>query len=608
MIGIHSATVAGAAISLPVIAGVAAPPAAVPAADQAFDEVFRQLVGGLLTTSAEAGEATSEREGEIVAGADAATTDDVSATLPMIVPMMFTAPIAEPAVADEGGAAGDAIAAGTGSSVTAGVESPSASSAATSTPTALAGSAVNTAAARQAVAKAATAASSSAATAGARDAAESADLARDAASTGAGAAAAPTTTTNTDTARPAVGTAAKPTPVDDAPASLAEAIVEGLPTNESPAATAGTETPATEVEAHVRGLERRRGMRETPARARTFDDGSPAVPVDSRVSSGTAVEPTPTLSGPVPSSLPSPGATPREMPMHVERALALQRALARQMDGETPATAAPGPVSQAASSGAAIDTGAGAEQGHEPNDSGRRPGRAWTGTLPAGAPAASAAATLAAAVSTGGAPDPAATPGPAAGAAWRAAVASSAVAEALFPTADTTPTPGLPGAVVSMLQAFEVPMLRDRAPMAVDLPTEIPGLDGPTAEAVHTQIVRSIRMQWTGAASSEARVTLRPEYLGEVVATIKVDQGVVTATLQADTPEVRRWMESHTATLRDALVEHGLKLDRLTVSEPEKQSAQGERQAKSRQQQPPPRQRARRQTSDQDTPFEVTTE
>ncbi len=299
------------------------------------------------------------------------------------------------------------------------------------------------------------------------------------------------------------------------------------------------------------------------------------------------------------------------MPVHVERVLALQRALARQIDGDTRETPAPGLATQAALSGGApaTGTGPGTDHGSDPNDSGRKQGRAWSGTMPAGAPAAGAPAMSVPAVSLAGATDHASVSGPTAGAAWRAALASTAVAEALAPSGDAARTPALPAAVSTMLQAFEVPVLRDRAPLMVDLPMEVPELDGPTAEAVHTQIVRSIRMQWTGAASSEARVTLRPEYLGEVVATIKVDQGVVTATLQADTPEVRRWMESHTATLRDALVEHGLKLDRLTVSEPEKQGAQGDRQAKSRQQQQdPPRQRARRETSDHDTPFEVTTE
>ena len=142
--------------------------------------------------------------------------------------------------------------------------------------------------------------------------------------------------------------------------------------------------------------------------------------------------------------------------------------------------------------------------------------------------------------------------------------------------------------------------------MEIALPT--PELDTATAESVQTQIVKSIRLQWSGGLG-EARVTLRPEYLGEVVASVKVEQGVVTATLRADTPEVRRWMESHTATLRDALVEHGLRLDRLTVAEPERQETPGDRHSRPRQrQQDAPRQQPRRQPTDGDTPFDLTTE
>ena len=124
---------------------------------------------------------------------------------------------------------------------------------------------------------------------------------------------------------------------------------------------------------------------------------------------------------------------------------------------------------------------------------------------------------------------------------------------------------------------------------------------------MQAQIVKSMRLQWSGGAG-EARVTLKPEYLGEVVATIKVEQGVVTATLQADTPEVRRLLETQTASLREALVEHGLKLDRVVISEPETPSGQpGDRRPRGRQPQPPPsRQRRRPRDDDGGATFELT--
>ncbi|MCC6992207.1 MAG: flagellar hook-length control protein FliK, partial [Acidobacteria bacterium] len=226
-------------------------------------------------------------------------------------------------------------------------------------------------------------------------------------------------------------------------------------------------------------------------------------------------------------------------------------------------------------------------------------------TLPVAPAPTAAAAGVAPATTQGDAP----TAGPAASAAWRAAFASSASADLAGAAADAARTPAAPGLVTALPPAVELAALRERGPIVIDTPHAMSDLDAATGDSVQTQIVKSIRMQWTGGLG-EARVTLKPEYLGEVTASIKVEQGVVTATLHADTPEVRRWMESHTATLRDALVDHGLKLDRLTVGEPERQTAQGDRQAKPRQQpqQQAPRQRARREASATDTPFEVTTD
>jgi flagellar hook-length control protein FliK len=152
-------------------------------------------------------------------------------------------------------------------------------------------------------------------------------------------------------------------------------------------------------------------------------------------------------------------------------------------------------------------------------------------------------------------------------------------------------------------------LARDRGVVSSEarpLPRE---LEPPVGESIHAQIVRSMRLQWTGGVG-EARVTLRPEYLGDVVASITVDRGIVTATLHADTPEVRRWLESHSASLRDALVEHGLQLDRLAVMEPEREAAAGDRQGRSRgrPQDPPARQGRRRPNGEAAATFDLTTE
>jgi flagellar hook-length control protein FliK len=86
----------------------------------------------------------------------------------------------------------------------------------------------------------------------------------------------------------------------------------------------------------------------------------------------------------------------------------------------------------------------------------------------------------------------------------------------------------------------------------------------PLDDVLPAQIIRSFRLLWQ-AGQGEARVQLRPEYLGELTVAVKVEQGAVTATLHAEAPEVRRWLESHSTSLREALAEHGLKLDRLIV-------------------------------------------
>lgn len=550
-----SATPAAPAAGLPVAAAAAVPPAGLAAADQAFDDVFRQLTGGLLTTSAQAGEALSDAAFEAAVDGEGVAGDPALDALPVgvvPVPMMFTLPaVTTPVVGDGGG--GETLADDAAGITTAAV-APGAYAAATIPAAAAPG-------------------------AGPFEAAST----------------------------PADG-AAK-TPVSEDADVLAAPLL--------PAEIPGTATPATEVEAHVRGLDRRRGMRETPARARTFDTAAvetpagtpaPAALPTGTITAGAAETPAAVPATPAETS----GATSREMPATAERAFALQRALARQSENTHRDGAAPGLTAQVAETNAAASNGgAGTGSGDTPHE--KKHGRALAGTFAPGATLPAAAASTAQAAAAQGLAHErqadATAPGQAASAAWRAAFAASALPDSAGAASELARTATGPGLVAGLPAVVELPAFRDRGPVVVDTPLAMSELDAATGEAVHTQIVKSIRMQWTGGLG-EARVTLKPEYLGEVTASIKVEQGVVTATLQADTPEVRRWMESHTATLRDALVDHGLKLDRLTVGEPERQAAQGDRQSKPRQQpqQQAPRPRARRDASETDPPFEVTTD
>ena len=97
-------------------------------------------------------------------------------------------------------------------------------------------------------------------------------------------------------------------------------------------------------------------------------------------------------------------------------------------------------------------------------------------------------------------------------------------------------------------------------------------------------MVQAIRLHAI-QGGGEARVRLRPEYLGEVVIAVKVEHGVVTASVHAATAEVRQWTQANEPLLRQALVEQGLHLERLTISGEPPKSEPG---AADRRRQPPP--------------------
>jgi flagellar hook-length control protein FliK len=96
----------------------------------------------------------------------------------------------------------------------------------------------------------------------------------------------------------------------------------------------------------------------------------------------------------------------------------------------------------------------------------------------------------------------------------------------------------------------------------------------PNAEDVNLQIVHSLRMQFRDGIG-EAVLKLKPEHLGSVSISLKVENGGLKANVQADMPAVRQWLESQQDTLRSALADHGLRLDRFDV-EPDAQRQQAD--------------------------------
>ncbi len=128
-----------------------------------------------------------------------------------------------------------------------------------------------------------------------------------------------------------------------------------------------------------------------------------------------------------------------------------------------------------------------------------------------------------------------------------------------------------------------------------------PTLDASSGAAVTDQIVRGMQLQVKGNVG-EARITLAPEHLGEVVVEMRVEKDGVVATLRADTPAVRGWIATHQDDLRAGLADVGLRLDDLQVSE--RDSHRGRQQPPADQQPQTPR-RPRRTSAGELPRFEV---
>jgi flagellar hook-length control protein FliK len=112
----------------------------------------------------------------------------------------------------------------------------------------------------------------------------------------------------------------------------------------------------------------------------------------------------------------------------------------------------------------------------------------------------------------------------------------------------------------------------DAATHAVETsPVVIPERD------VIAQLVQSLRVQFRDGIG-EAVVKLKPEHLGSVQVSLKIENGAIKATVQAEVAAVRQWLESQQDTLRTGLLEQGLRLERFVVERPAVDS-EGERQA-----------------------------
>jgi flagellar hook-length control protein FliK len=118
----------------------------------------------------------------------------------------------------------------------------------------------------------------------------------------------------------------------------------------------------------------------------------------------------------------------------------------------------------------------------------------------------------------------------------------------------------------------------------------------PNEEAVAESIVQSMRMQYREGVGT-AVLQLDPGFLGGLKISLHVADGQVNATLHAENPNVRAWLESNEAALRQGLAEQGLNLERLVVASDEPQgqwTPPDDRRRRPERDAPPARKRAAR--------------
>lgn len=115
------------------------------------------------------------------------------------------------------------------------------------------------------------------------------------------------------------------------------------------------------------------------------------------------------------------------------------------------------------------------------------------------------------------------------------------------------------------------------------------------------QLVQSLRVQFRDGVG-EAVLRLKPEHLGSISIAVRVENGGIRATVQAEAPAVRQWLESQQESLRSGLAEHGLRLERFVVNPDGRRESAAQEHGEERS----PHRRQPRQASRSDEPvFEV---
>ena len=114
-------------------------------------------------------------------------------------------------------------------------------------------------------------------------------------------------------------------------------------------------------------------------------------------------------------------------------------------------------------------------------------------------------------------------------------------------------------------------------------------------QAIRFQLVRG---------GGEATIRLEPKHFGELSITVRVEQGQVTARVQAESPVVREYLQSHQGLLRESLADQQLTLGKFEIAEPPAESRDSERRSAEERASHGDRQSQRRRQPSPNTPFE----
>lgn len=120
---------------------------------------------------------------------------------------------------------------------------------------------------------------------------------------------------------------------------------------------------------------------------------------------------------------------------------------------------------------------------------------------------------------------------------------------------------------------------------SVEPPARAEGSPDPESAASLVQTFRVL----TRDGVSEATIRLKPEHLGAVTMTIRVERGTVSAVVHAESDAVRQWLHNQEESIRAALAEQGLVLDGFVIDPDGEQQERPAPQAEKRRR-PPVRQ------------------